>query len=366
MNKDLQNYFNPVHKRFSSGAYNRPGYLGAVFNQPDKKKPKVALVGVSETRNAYEGTFESDPDTIREALYGLSAHSLPAELIDLGNVIPGKTVQDTYAALGHISGILLKEQIVPVFLGGSSELMLPVLEQLKKQYFTNVLLIDSAFDTRADELHSQAFIRADDAVHYAVLGYQSYYLTGKMIDAMDLMGADYERLGKVRSAFNAMEPYFRDADLALLDLNAVRQQDCPAVNRSGPNGFYADEICRVAYLTGISDRLKVFYLAEFCSGLDVNGLGAALVAQVVWYFLNGFYNRKNDYPVRELNTYHKVYVKIEKPDMELLFYKNETNNRYWIEIPALGKLPNRIVSCSEAEYKAICNQTFPDRIWKKF
>ncbi len=43
-------------------------------------------------------------------------------LVDLGNLRPGLTLEDTYQRLREIIGALLEENTVPILLGGSHDL----------------------------------------------------------------------------------------------------------------------------------------------------------------------------------------------------------------------------------------------------
>jgi hypothetical protein len=84
----------------------------------------------------------------------------------------------------------------------------------------------------------------------------------------------------------------------------------------------------------------------------------------MWHFIFGISQRKGDFPAKNLSTYKKIYVRFDKTDSDLVFYQNERNNRFWVEIPIDATGNKRIISCSERDYLDICNNEIPDRIWK--
>ncbi len=367
---ELNNYIEPVNNKFSGSQFTSKYFLGGeLMPVSEIGKANCALIGISETRNALEGEYLCNTDKIREQLYKLSSNGLPKRIIDLGNLISGKTINDTYSAISFITQTLIEKNIIPVFFGGTSDVSYPIIKALSdNKDIVNTTIIDSSIDIGSNnELHSHSYIRKTKELypntHFSILGYQSYFVTESDIDFSDISAFDLIRLGQIRSSFNSIEPILRDTDFCAIDLNAIRSADCSAINYPGPNGLYADEICRISYLSGMSDNIFVFHIAEYNGDKDTHNQTAMLSAQIVWYFLFGMNQRENDYPTRSIDTYNKLYVKIEKPDIEILFYKNEQNNRYWMELPLTNK--KMVISCSESDYRSICNQNFPDRIWKK-
>jgi hypothetical protein len=92
-----------------------------------------------------------------------------------------------------------------------------------------------------------------------------------------------------------------------------------------------------------------------------------LTAQVIWYFIEGYHYRSNEYPFGSREHYIKYIVPME--DEELVFYKSNKSDRWWIEIPFIAtgnnKLKkNTLLPCSHEEYLAACNQELPERWWK--
>ena len=94
-----------------------------------------------------------------------------------------------------------------------------------------------------------------------------------------------------------VEPVIRDADMVSFDVSAIRQSEAPGNNNASPNGFYGEEACQIARYAGISDKLTSIGFYEFNPSFDNNHQTAHAVAQMIWYFIDGVVNRKNDFPI---------------------------------------------------------------------
>jgi hypothetical protein len=92
-----------------------------------------------------------------------------------------------------------------------------------------------------------------------------------------------------------------------------------------------------------------------------------LIAQIIWYFLEGFHYRSCEYPFGSKKNYLKYIVPLE--EVELVFYKSDKTDRWWIEIPFISNSNNKLkrntlLPCSYDEYILACNQELPRRWWK--
>jgi hypothetical protein len=148
-----------------------------------------------------------------------------------------------------------------------------------------------------------------------------------------------------------------------LDLTCVKSSDSGNFNNFQPNGFNGKEICTLARYAGISDKVS-------CLGI-FNHQGTkqetALIVQIIWYFIEGIHYRSNEYPFGSKDNYLKYTVPNEEED--LVFYKSDRTERWWIEIPFFlnsnNKLKkNTLLPCAQEDYLAACNQELPER-WLK-
>ncbi len=333
-------------------------------------KYQIVILGVPEERITRNKGTANAPDIIREKFYRLN-QTENTPIADLGNLKTGKTLNDTYIALGHIVAELIKLNILPVIIGGSQDLTYGnflAYKELKKQI--NVVNIDSRFDIGYitddfDENSHIGYIILRQGAHlfnYTNIGYQAYYVNKEEKKLMNKLSFDAFRLGNVRANLKESEPVFRDADLVSIDISAVKQAEAPAFNDPSANGFYGEEICQLARYAGLSDRLSSFGIYNVNPNFDVNNQTVNLVAQIIWYFIDGVTNRHQDFPVAGLKKYTKYIVNFDSKNQNLIFYRNTNNNRWWMEVPN-PKQPEekKIIACTYRDYKLACEQEIPER-----
>jgi formiminoglutamase len=115
---------------------------------------------------------------------------------------------------------------------------------------------------------------------------------------LESLNFDCVRLGLARKNIEHLEPILRDADLVSIDVSCIRMSDAPAHANASPNGFSGEELCQIARYAGISDKLTSFGIYEFNPAFDIRHQTAKLLAQTIWCFIDGYYNRRNDHPCR--------------------------------------------------------------------
>ena len=160
-----------------------------------------------------------------------------------------------------------------------------------------------------------------------------------------------------------VEPLRRDADFVGLNIASIRQPDAPAQNDASPNGFYGEEICQIARYTGSSNRLSSFGIYDYNPDFDQNKQTSRLIAQIIWYYIEGFYQQINEHPLNKGVHFKKFLVAINTAQNELIFYKSEQSDRWWMEIPSLLEKPtkNTIISCTFEDYQKAISGELPER-----
>jgi len=339
---------------------------------PDLNKVKIALIGVLENRGDKQALTEVDLSAIRKELYSLFPGNWDASIADLGDILPGNSIDDTYFALRLVISDLIKRRIIPIVIGGSQDLTYSLYRAYDElEQMVNLVSIDSKFDFgKEDEVISASSYLSkiiinepNNLFNFCNIGYQTYYNSQEEIDLIEKLFFDAYRLGEVSSNIAIAEPVFRDADIVSLDLNSVKSSDSGNLNSFIPNGFNGKEICALARYAGISDKVTVFGIFNH----NNTPQESVLISQIIWYFIEGFHYRSNEYPFGSRENFIKYIVPIE--DETLVFYKSDKTDRWWIEIPFIingnNKLQrNTLLPCSYEEYLAACNQELPERWWK--
>ena len=339
---------------------------------PDLKKIKIAIIGVLENRGDINATSEVNLDFIRKKFYALYPGNWESSIADLGDLLPGETKEDTYFALQKVTAFLLKKNVLPILLGGTRDLTYPLYRAYDDlEQMVNLVAVDSTFDigTSTIEAISTSYLskiiadEPNNIFNYSNVGYQTYFNSQEEIDLIEKLYFDAYRLGDVKTNIAIAEPVFRDADIVSLNLLAVKSADSGNQINFNPNGFDGKEICALARYAGISDKVSTLGIFNHNSSKQE----AMLVAQVIWYFIEGYHYRSNEYPFGSKENYIRYIVTFENDD--LVFYKSNKSERWWLEIQNFNSGRNKsakqtLLPCSYEEYLAACNHEFPERWWK--
>ena len=344
---------------------------------PDLVGVKIALIGVPENRNDVNYLGEDfSIDAIRKALYGLFPGNWDTDIADLGDILKGDSYEDTYFALRTSLEILLEKNIIPIIIGGSQDLTYP----LYRAYDTimpmvNLVSVDKAFDLgdSSKQIKNDNFLgkiildKPYNLFNYASLGYQTYFNSQEEIDLMDRLYFEAHRLGEVKNNINIVEPVMRDANIVSIDLNCLRASEVSLKQRYSPNGFDGQEICAIARYAGISNKVSSFGIFEYKPSID-DEITSMLIAQSIWYFIEGVNCRVKDDDFLE-DAYIKYIVMAD--DEELIFYKSNKTGRWWIEIPFLSNVNNKLkkhtlLPCTHDDYLEASQGKIPERWYKAY
>lgn len=366
----IEAYFHkPQVNRISSDFFSDNERIDSCLTNKDYN---VAIIGIEEGVNSVENSSCSEaPNAIREQLYALRGGFKKLNICDLGNINKGNNAKENYLALQNIVTELTEKGVVCIILGGSHDLSLPIFKAIAEfQEKINISIIDGKIDLGKDENDFNSFsfvkklLQEKKLRRLESIAYQSYFVSESQLNVLKEKNQYATRLGVVRKNIHSIEPLFRDSDISSFDMSAVRQADSPAYAHSNPNGLIAEEICQLSLYAGYSDRMKAFGIFELNPDLDINNQSSGLAAQMIWHFLEGLNNRQEDFPKRDIELYQKYFVQHNLIDENIVFYNNEMNNRWWIEIPNTQN-EKEIYACDVSEYDAAKSGKIPD-IWLKY
>ncbi|MCB7481581.1 formimidoylglutamase [Christiangramia sediminis] len=341
---------------------------------PDVEGVNVAIFGVRENRRAVKKTDSPAFDKIRSQFYRLYPGNWRLKLADLGDINAGATVEDTYFAVQTLVESLIKQDIVPVIIGGGQDLIYAQYRAYDKlDQMVNLVNIDSRFDLGDAEkmISNQSYVgkivvdKPYNLFNYSAVGYQTYFNSQEEIELMERLFFEAYRLGEVTSDISLMEPIFRNANLVGLDLGSIDSASSNSGFFNSPNGFNGREICALSRYAGISDKVSSFGVYEYQN--ELGDLANMLVSQIIWYFIEGVNYRTNENTISAKKEFIKYQVPID--DEVLVFFKSPVSGRWWIEIPFLSNVNTKLkrhtlLPCSEEDYLEACNQVIPERWYK--
>ncbi len=372
---DISIYFTPLQKHTS--------YLGEIcsmvnFHQegsfPELEKKGIAIMYVPEYRNSSQQINDSlnHIELIRDRFYELSkGNHWSFPIYDLGVVRPGERIEDTYFALSKIIKELVKKEIIPFVIGGSQDLTLACFKGFNDlEQLINVCNIDSKLDIGNPdrEISEDEYIahflteRPCHLFNYSIIGVQRPFVKEEEISLFDNLNFDVLRLGELDADFKRAEPFLRNSDIISIDYRCLRASDVEGL--SNPNGISSSHICQIARYAGVSDKLN-------CAGIfnlpEIGEKGASLIAQIIWYFIDGVENRVGDFPIGSKKNYTQFYVHIEDIEEPIVFYKSNKSDRWWIEVkevlPDSKYIRHHLIPCDKKDYEAALYNNIPDLWW---
>ena len=369
-------FFKPVDSEIISFAeqlsYNSVGnkillHTDSVF--PDLDNVNVVLIGVNDVRGLNLNFDNVSNNFIRKAFYKMYLGNWNLTIADLGDIPTGNTQSDTYYILKNAVSYLVSKNIVPIIVGGSQDLTLAIyngFEQLKK--LVNLTTIDSTFDledSEEDLIHANSFLsniilqEPNYLNCYTNLGYQTYYNSQDQIELVDKMYFDAHRLGEVSQNIKLAEPILRDTNVVSLDLQSIQSSSSGNLINFEPNGFTGKEICVLSRYAGLSDNVRVFGIFNHFGTVTESNL----IAQIIWYFIEGFTLRNIENSFVENVNMLKYNVQLD--DFELIFYKSLLSQRWWIEVPNQASIDGKYyLPCGLEDYESALNNVIPERWWK--
>ncbi|MCX2741378.1 formimidoylglutamase [Pontibacter anaerobius] len=378
---NLSIFFEPLSED-TFATLTKPRTLGSYISRfvgkfPDWRSADIAILGVNETRGRNTEQEDAPELTVaparlvRQKLYGLNKGTGRCQIVDLGNLRPGITLEDTHLRLKEIVEVLISHNTIPVIIGGSHDLeygQYMGYEHLDR--VVNMVTVDSSVDMTEDtdaapnkkQLRQILMHEPNYLFSLSQIGYQSYFVEPEVMATFEKMHFESYRVGEVHRSVQEMEPVVRVADLLTFDISAIRHQDAPATEPANPFGLTGEEACQICWYAGLNDNLTSLGIYEYDPTLDDRGLTAMTVATMIWYFVEGYYHRKNETNFNSRNfTKYAVAFTDDNPD-RMIFYKSRSSEKWWLEVePLSSEKGSRIVPCSYEDYLQATKGEVPNR-----
>jgi hypothetical protein len=87
--------------------------------------------------------------------------------------------------------------------------------------------------------------------------------------------------------------------------------------------------------------------------------------------MDGYSQRKADYPAGSKKDYIKFTVHLDDFKDEIVFYKSNKSDRWWLEVPYPPQKHDRydrhtLVPCDASDYEKAMKNEMPDLWWKTY
>ncbi|MBK9336813.1 MAG: arginase family protein [Lewinellaceae bacterium] len=325
---------------------------------PNLQGVRVALIGAGD----------KEANAVREVLYRTTYPFPQGAVADLGNLRRAEP-----SVLIPVLFELLSGNILPIVLAHSDELArAQFLAYQEAKSLANLVVVDEMlrFADPDSALAAQSVYtrllrpRHPQLFHFGILGFQTHQTPADRVDLLYENNFDALRLGKSRAAMEEAEPVLRDADMLAFHLAALKQSDAPGVENPSPSGYFVEEACQLCRYAGMSDKLTSFGIFGYHRDHDRDQQTAQVVSQMVWYFLEGFFNRKNDFPA-STDSLTEYIVDFRQLHYQITFWKSARSGRWWMQTPVASEQKHQrhyLVPCSFQDYQAACREELPDRL----
>ena len=339
---------------------------------PTLDKIQLAIIGVEEDRSAERGCMLA-PNAVRDQLYQLYFWWSGLQIVDLGNIKAGETSKDTYFAVQSVVAELLQLGIIPIIIGGTHDISYGQFGgHALAEKETQLVVIDEKIDLFSSSLdyetQNQSFLyrlitQKSTLSHFTQVGFQRHLVDPYLVESIEKLGFDAYSVGELRNKLPDLEPIVRDVQMVSVDMSAARLADAPGVSHASPNGFSGEDLCQLTRYVGLSDHVRSLGIYEYNPLLDRQAQTASLVAQMVWYFVDGYYERKHDFPQHDERNYIPYIVNFKDNDYELVFLKSKKSDRWWVRVPIGSAKQNtyKLLPCTYRDYETACRDEVPDR-----
>jgi len=346
----------------------RPTQVGntiSVYDEtfPDITECDLVIVGCGEQRGDRISTApdHAAPDAIRRQLYALQSWHPDIRIADIGNIVTGASVNDSYAALRSVVQELKNAGKTVLILGGSHDLTLAQYQAYAQD--KNVIEatgVDARLDLDFGSLKkSEHFLlemltaEPNYIRHYNHIGFQSYLVDPHLLETMDKLRFDCYRLGHVKDNIEEMEPVIRHSELFTFDINAIAPAYAPC-NRLSPNGFTGEEACALTRYAGLSRHVTTIGIYGYDPAGDVNDLTAMQIAQMCWYVIDGKSRAKREAAFEDRDAFNEFHTAFA--EVETTFLQSKKTGRWWMQLP-----DKKYIACSYKDYVLASSNEIPER-----
>ena len=337
----------------------------------------IVIIGCDEDRGSHEIQGSAlAPAVIRKHLYKLTAPRQNLNIVDLGNLKKTDRMVQYYDVLAQVTREVVKRDKILIIIGGSQDITYgQYMGYEGVNHNVEYVSIDSQLDVQDSDFginnhtyNHKIFIHSPNYLfNFTNLGYQGHFTSlseRKRIKNLHFAGV---RLGELRADIREAEPYLRNANLVSFDISCIRSGDCPGASHPTPAGFDTEEACQLARYAGMAHRVSSISFCEVHPMKDFNEQASILAAMLVWYFIEGVYNRKEDEPI-DLSALTKYTTHLQGGAHEIVFFKNESTGRWWMEVPYTDALkdPNgrrKLMPCSPSDYEKARMDEIPEKWW---
>lgn len=316
--------------------------------------PSQSLDGV---KAVLLGTSPQIADHIRRQLYPLFGQLPQGQVADLGNAKKNST-----EFLIPIFKELIGAGYLVIVLGDTVAGQTALYQAMQQQYPTALQsFIHDRCPAYLLESPFKLGKKAPRSKQLGLIGIQQQLVSKQLYRELLEQEQDLLRLGQIQSnPLIETEPHLRDADYLGVHLSGIRYADAPAQVPLSTPGLSVEAACQLTRYAGTNDKIKAF--GTFGCDEKLDDATAHTNALLLYYFLDGWSNRYNEFPI-QANKLTEYVVSHRDIGRSLFFMKSERSNRWWLRVAIPGKRrAYRLIPCSYRDYTLATQQQLSPRV----
>ncbi|WP_326981225.1 formimidoylglutamase [Chryseobacterium sp. MYb264] len=294
------------------------------------KEDSIVLLFVSDYRGAGGDAEVQNFAGVRKEFYKLSQLDFEIPMVDLGDLVSGKSVQDSHYILQEVLSVCHSMRAIPVVIGGSNDFAFSLFSVLNLHtksinytQISNTISLQQGEMINEHTFLSKIFGAKDFGIkNYHHLGYQKHLNEVDSVRLIKEVEFDIIRLAEMMNSTEKTEPFFRKADLVTVNCDAIESFGEPISMNPQVNGLNRREICAYMKEIGLSENLKSVGIFNYNIYSD-NQLNHQLLAQMIWYLTEGI-NIQRSHPKER--QYEIFYVLVDERQYA---FKRDTFSNLW-------------------------------------
>ena len=326
----LSNWLTPVAQKYSSSFFNETYVSKDRF--PDLTAAKVVVFSRDTTIG----------NEVRNSLNKFEKHyDISCE--DIGNLLT-TSPSSIYQIISEIQD----GNIIPILIGLNNE---------ETSVISRAMVLEG-------KLFKHAFLSSfckvpDEDFVIENLGYQRHVVDKSLFH--DIQNSENQglSLGKLRTKEYLLEPILRDTNYVHLDLSVVRKSDCLCSNNFS-TGLSAEELCQLARYAGEGNQLNLISINTSNILKDNVEYSADLIAQFMWYFVEGLSLDQKEDPLQSSN-FREYLIDLPNISKPIIFKQSKSSGKWWVKSLSAN---NKYHSCALQEYEESVKNELPERLLK--
>lgn len=311
------------------------------------------------------GAADGIMDAIRPILYQYAAHIPQNLLVDGGNI--KQTDESSFKSLYSLA---LEHHFIPVIINSDTKPLELWLNQINSsQSSAQIAYFDEQLPgvppNEASISDSWTMQVQNNPTHTLdLMAYQRHLVYEDKLAQSKQLARKLISLGELNNNIQLSEPILRETNVFSFNSCALKQSICLDHSNPNPSGLNLNQACQQIRYVGMNEHRQFIHIFGLSDDITPNQTAAHSLAQMIWYFLEGFVNSKADYPLKKSNLISYV-VDIKHTKDHLTFWKSKNSGRWWVEFP--GNSSNQpLIPCTKDDFETCASGEISDSLLDLF